>query len=89
MAENETEPCVHRPGFLGVSLLTMANLDVAVTVAVAVAAAMILVFSWREIKKAIEAFNDNLPRGGPPAPMHPSPAGDDSLLRPNSRKPAK
>ncbi len=24
--------------------------------------------------------------GGPRDPMHPSPAGDDSLLRPNSRR---
>ena len=67
----------------------MANLDTALTLAVTVAVGMIFVFRWREIKEAIDDLNDELRRGGPPGPMHPSPAGDDSLLRPNSRKPAK
>jgi hypothetical protein len=38
-------------------------------------------FYRARIKEAIEEFSDNLPRGGPPVPMHPSPAGDERLLR--------
>ena len=44
-------------------------------------AVVVLFSSWRQIKEAIERFTDNLPRGGPPTPMHPSPAGDDIFLR--------
>jgi hypothetical protein len=35
-------------------------------------------------EKFIEEI-DNLPRGGPPAPMHPSPAGDALLRRPSKK----
>jgi hypothetical protein len=52
-----------------------------------------LFFKRRELKKAamalVETFKEevnNLPRGGPPTPMHPSPAGDDALLRRRSSK---
>jgi hypothetical protein len=41
-------------------------------------------FRWR-LEALIEAIN-NFPRGGPPTPMHPSPAGDDALLRRSSKK---
>lgn len=51
------------------------------------AAVGILIFlKHREIAKAIEDFDNNFPRGGPPNPMHPSPAGDDALLRRKSPK---
>jgi hypothetical protein len=46
------------------------------------AAVGVFLFSkHREIAKAIEDLSNNFPRGGPPTPMHPSPAGDDALLR--------
>ena len=48
----------------------------------------LLFFKRREVREAAvtlaETFGnemDNFPRGGPPTPMHPSPAGDDALLR--------
>jgi hypothetical protein len=42
----------------------------------------ILLFSnHRWVIEAIEAFRNNFPRGGPPAPMHPSPSGDDIMFR--------
>ena len=41
-------------------------------------------FRWM-LEAIIEAIN-NFPRGGPPTPMHPSPAGDDALLRRSSKK---
>jgi hypothetical protein len=45
------------------------------------AAALIAVFlKHQQIQEAIEKFRDNF-RGGPPTPMHPSPAGDDRHLR--------
>jgi hypothetical protein len=50
------------------------------------AAAAVILFSFRQsIKEAIERFTDNFPRGGPGTPMHPSPAGDDALLRNRGR----
>ena len=46
------------------------------------AAAAVILFSFRQqIKEAMERFTDNFPRGGPPTPMHPSPAGDDIFLK--------
>jgi hypothetical protein len=52
-----------------------------------------LFFKRRELKKAAMALAErfeeevnNFPRGGPPTPMHPSPAGDDALLRRRSSK---
>jgi hypothetical protein len=53
--------------------------------AVAVCAALLVLNPRRVAEKIIEAIN-NFPRGGPPAPMHPSPAGDDALLRRRSKK---
>ncbi len=53
---------------------------------VMIASATMLFFHRRKVREALEDFNR---RGGPPTPMHPSPAGDDSLLRPNSRNRAK
>ena len=45
------------------------------------AAAAVMLCSFRQqIKEAIERFRDNFPRGGPPMPMHPSPAGDSAFL---------
>jgi len=48
----------------------------------------LLFFTRRKVREAsvtlAETFRnemDNFPRGGPPTPMHPSPAGDDALLR--------
>lgn len=41
----------------------------------------LLILKHREVREAIENFRDNFPRGGPGTPMHPSPAGDDALLR--------
>jgi len=38
-----------------------------------------------ELSEALENFRDNF-RGGPPTPMHPSPANDGALLRRRSRK---
>jgi len=40
-------------------------------------------FRWL-LEAIIEAINNF--RGGPPTPMHPSPAGDDALLRRSSKK---
>jgi len=50
----------------------------------------ILFFRSEMFREAIETFRDTFRggRGGPPTPMHPCPAGDDTHLRPNSRKPA-
>jgi len=50
--------------------------------AIVVAAVLVTILSvkHREIREAIENFNDHF-RGGPPTPMHPSPAGDDRFLR--------
>ena len=46
-----------------------------------VAAGLIVLFkNHRQIQEALENFRDNF-RGGPPTAMHPSPAGDDALLR--------
>jgi hypothetical protein len=52
-----------------------------ISLAVAALAAFFLFNNHRLIRHAIESFRDNFPRGGPPTPMHPSPAGDDALLR--------
>jgi len=49
----------------------------------------ILFFRGRsQAARAIEAFAEAIDnfRGGPPTPMHPSPAGDDALLRARSKK---
>ncbi len=44
-----------------------------------------ILFSQRGLREAlIEALNNF--RGGPPTPMHPSPANDGPLLRRRSRK---
>ena len=57
-----------------------------ITLAVTAAAAALLFWNRRQLADAIENLRNNFPRGGPPTPMHPSPAGDSELLR---RKPAK
>jgi hypothetical protein len=54
-------------------------------VAVAIGAA-VLMFYHRQIREAIESFRNNFPRGGPPSPTHPSPAGDVELLRHRAAK---
>lgn len=50
-------------------------------------ALMVLAFLFfgRELADAIRDGIDNF-RGGPPTPMHPSPAGDSALLRRRSRR---
>ena len=45
------------------------------------ATGLVLFRYWRQILDAIGRF-----RGGPPSPMHPSPAGDDEYLRRRSRE---
>jgi hypothetical protein len=46
----------------------------------------ILLFRYRtEVSRMIMEAIDNF-RGGPPTPMHPSPAGDDALLRPSRKR---
>jgi hypothetical protein len=55
-------------------------------VVLAAGVAILFFFKHREIGKAIEAFRDHFPRGGPPTPMHPSPAADEALLRRKSPK---
>jgi hypothetical protein len=62
----------------------MATLSDVTVLAVAALLAITGYLRLQQIKEAIDNLNT---RGGPP-PMHPSPAGDDSLLRPNSRKSA-
>ncbi len=59
------------------------------TVLLAVACLLAISFRSRfahELAQAIEQAIDNFKGGGPPTPMHPSPAGDDRLLR---RRPGK
>lgn len=41
----------------------------------------VLFWKHREVREGIDNFKNNFPRGGPRTPMHPSPAGDDALLR--------
>jgi hypothetical protein len=53
--------------------------------AVVIAAAACVMYWHREIAQAIRNFKDNFPRGGPPSPMHPSPAGDHEFLRTKPR----
>jgi hypothetical protein len=50
------------------------------TVFFAAALVVLLSLKHREIREAIENFNDTF-RGGPPTPMHPSPAGDDRHMK--------
>ena len=50
------------------------------------AAVALLFFKRNEVKEMLEKFMNNFPRGGPRTPMHPSPAGDDALLRRKSSK---
>lgn len=45
----------------------------------------ILFFQHARIRRAIEDFTNNFPRGGPPTPTHPSPADDDRFLRKKRR----
>ena len=44
---------------------------------------MMIFAYWHRARVAelIEEFRDNLPRGGPPTGMHPSPANDSAFLR--------
>jgi len=67
---------------VGDRLWGMASFSDALLLAFATLLAIVLFLKRAAIKEALENFNS---RGGP-TPMHPSPAGDDSLLRPNSRK---
>jgi hypothetical protein len=54
----------------------------------AVAACIALIRYRLEVARAIEALIDQF-RGGPPTPMHPSPAGDHEYLRRRSRENAR
>jgi hypothetical protein len=59
----------------------MGHIDASVWVFVLAAGVTLLVFKPRPMaEKIIEAI-DKFRGGGPPTPMHPSPAGDDALLR--------
>jgi hypothetical protein len=51
----------------------------------AVGVALLVLKPRRVAEKIIQAI-DNFRGGGPPTPMHPSPAGDDALLRRRSKK---
>ena len=64
-----------------------------VWVAIFAAGCALLLFKRRRVKEfatlmaeRLQEEIDNFPRGGPPTPMHPSPAGDDALLRRPSKK---
>jgi hypothetical protein len=46
---------------------------------------ILLFLNHRRVIEAIEDFWNNFPRGGPPAPMHPSPSGDDIIFRRRKR----
>jgi hypothetical protein len=63
----------------------MAHINNSVVFVLAAGFALLVFKPHRVAVKIIEAI-DNFPRGGPPRPMHPSPAGDDALLRSRSRK---
>jgi hypothetical protein len=55
-----------------------------VPVVAAALAAFLIQRHSRRVMDAIQEALDNF-RGGPPTAMHPSPAGDDRLLRPASK----
>lgn len=42
--------------------------------------AAVLFLKHREVRDAIDNFRNNFPRGGPPSPRHPLPAGDTAWL---------
>jgi hypothetical protein len=62
----------------------MGQIDYEVLLLILVAFLAILFFKRWMLEALIEAINHF--RGGPPTPMHPSPAGDDALLRRSSKK---
>jgi hypothetical protein len=65
----------------------MGQINYSVLFPILVAFWAILFFRRWMLDALIEA-NNNF-RGGPPTPMHPSPAGDDALLRKSSKKVAQ
>jgi len=64
----------------------MGNVNNAVHCVVLAAILALFFFKHHEIREAIETFKNYFPRGGPPTPMHPSPAADDALLRRRASK---
>ena len=62
----------------------MVRIDGSIVFLIAVALLVILFFRRWMLDALIEAI-DNF-RGGPPTPMHPSPADDGTLLRRPSKK---
>jgi len=52
----------------------------------AFAGVLVLFFSQRGLREALVEALDNFRGGGPPSPMHPSPADDAVLLRKRARK---
>jgi len=68
----------------------MGQMDYGRLVPILVALLAILFFlRWTpDVRRVMDAFMDEINRfgGGPPTPMHPSPAGDDALLRARSKK---
>ena len=54
----------------------MGNVADWMRLAIPAAVAVLLFVKHREVREAIERFRNNFPRGGPPTPMHPSPAAD-------------
>jgi hypothetical protein len=63
----------------------MGQINPALLFAVGVAVAAIFFRPWM-LDALVEAINNF--RGGPPTPMHPSPADDGALLRKRARKSA-
>ena len=63
----------------------MRQIDYGVFLLALLACVAILCFKRRLVEALAEAI-DRFRGGGPPTPMHPSPAGDNALLRSRSRK---
>ena len=63
----------------------MGQIDYGVLLVVLVASLVIFSFKRGIMEALVEAIN-RFRGGGPPTPMHPSPAGDDALLRRRSKK---
>lgn len=64
----------------------MGQIDYGVLLFLVACFAIFVIFFFKRwiLEALIEAINNF--RGGPPTPMHPSPAGDDALLRRPSKK---
>jgi len=63
----------------------MRQVDYGVLLLALLACVAILCFKRQVVEALVEAIN-RFRGGGPPTPMHPSPAGDEALLRSRSKK---